>query len=592
MDYLCFVDPLSTVLRQIRIGDFARATANLERLAPELPQEPPPLHQQAIRAQTVLLRLVALQAEVADHGGDYAKAESLLGWYPWVEDELHALDDELQRSSASPTRKLTFAFRVDPEWKLMRQKIYYLWQVSVSKYRFSKFHESNAAMATAVRLADELTPRAEGLRTQLFYGAGKLALHDSNYLLATINYRKSLVNAADLVAAQRRYATGQLPPSQKTARASRKEHTVDDADKRDALVGYETAASQYAMGKALALGLGQCLREQGRLEEAQMAVVAGQMLLDAGHDRTLAQHARLLLGSIERGAAGNKDQPLLESARHHLEECARFFEGHRGDVWFRSQYERTLVLMQQGDLKQAKAGAAAVLQRATVRKRKRWIANAEIALSRIARRSGKHDDAIGAATSALAAAEDGGFEKIERRARVALALARYAAAVADDYDRDMLSEAQRLVDQSLLTVDSRDLRNRVELMLLKASILNARGESGDALRVYDEYRAIGYLVESGRVRELASTVEKELFPAVPNLRCPADTNQADYRLKENVDATRVHVVRKVLSLPGLSLNEKARALGVTRQSLDRYRKELEEIDPPSERRRPRKRPAH
>src|SRR6185436_18938494 len=63
-------------------------------------------------------------------------------------------------------------------------------------------------------------------------------------------------------------------------------------------------------------------------------------------------------------------------------------------------------------------------------------------------------------------------------------IARYEAA-AQKNDRNALARLERLIDDFLRILDERDLRNRVELLLLKSRILlasNQRAKAEDAYR--------------------------------------------------------------------------------------------------------------
>ncbi len=416
-----------------------------------------------------------------------------------------------------------------------------------------RFDESRELLEMACKVAEELRPSAEGLLTQIYYGLGKLASHGAKHLDAAEFYRKSLENAAALLAAHVRYAQ------------EKSERTPTLAD--------EIAAAHHAIGLTLALGLGQSLREQGRLREAQLVVVAGQTLLDLSHDRVVAHYARLLLGSIQRGSARQQDQDLLSEAFGHVRACVSFFEENLkdADVWFRSRYELALVIMQQGDTNEARKVANKLLADATARGRRRWVANAHIVLSRIARRAGSYKEAIEAGNEAAGIARLGEFEKIDRRAHVVMMLARYAQAVEND-DHPGLARLETTVDRLIKTLDEQDVRNRVELLLLKSRILVAVNQYAKAEDVYRDYKAVGHLVESGRVRDLAESLEAELFPIEAALRLPADTEPPDYHLANNEKAARAHALRKVFSMH-LPEAERAYKLGVSPKTIPALRKE-------------------
>ncbi|HET7436855.1 MAG TPA: hypothetical protein VFN10_19255, partial [Thermoanaerobaculia bacterium] len=366
-------------------------------------------------------------------------------------------------------------------------------------------------------------------------GSAKIALHNSDFPRATFMYRKSLVSASLLSSQRLRKAESQV-------------------------TSHETEAAQYSIGKALALGLGQCLREQRRLEEAHMSVVAGKLLLDLGSDADLSYHAWLLLGSIERGTAGRSDKPLLDSAYAHLADCALHFEKHEGDVWFRSRYELGLVLLQQERLAEARHEMTAVLERATERDSDKWIAYANLGLSRIERRAGAHDKAETAAGAAVGRH----VSRIETRARLTYAHALHDHAVSmAEKDFDKLHKAE--LELTKVKIAPRDLRNRTMLLLLKARVFHSQGDERAALEAYEEFEKLEHLVEVGRVRELAQQVKKQLTPALDRFRCPADSVEPTWDKDENIEALRRHLVTAISKVPGLTDTERARKLGFGRQ---------------------------
>jgi len=332
----------------------------------------------------------------------------------------------------------------------------------------------------------------------------------------------------------------------------------------------EAEAARYSIGKAL-FGLAQCLREQGRLEEAHMSVIAGKVLLDLGRDADFSHHAWLLLGSIERGTAGRDDTALLESARGHLQSCANYFAGHTGDVWYRSRYELALALLQQGRLDEARKKMAAVLKRAKKRESDKWIAYAHLGLSRIERRSHAYGNAIIHAREALGSA----ISKVELRARLTLAQALYDAAISKTpSDVQQLHEAEQALKRAECRIDARDLRSRPMLLLLQARVFKAQQNEREAMAAYAEFRKIEHLVEVGRVRELAAAVKKQLSPSLTQFQCPADDGSPnpDYSKKGNEEALRRHLVEKLVELPGLSDTQRAKRLGVERQTFINLRK--------------------
>jgi exonuclease VII small subunit len=528
-------DIVRDALRRVRVGDYANASSLLAPLEALVPRDANDLQRLASEEQALMLRLITLLSEIADHNGEYDRAGVLLLPHRWIEAEVKRITNGAET--------LFFGDDQRDERKLLRQQLYYIWQSSVYRYRKNRYVESAKLITFARDVAERMDPEANGLLTQVYYGSAKIALHESDFQGATRMYRKSLVSASLL-------------------RSRRNNKAADD----DA--GHESEVAQYSIGKALALGLGQCLREQGRLEEAHMAVVAGKLLLDLGRDTDLSHHAWLLLGSIERGTAGRRDHVLLESAHKHLDKCAKHFAKHKGDVWFRSRYELALVKLQQRDLDGARAEMTDVLDAATLRESDKWIANAQIGLSRIERRANAHKKAVDAADAALKKR----VSKIETRAQLTRAHALYEAAMAtNEPDSQKLHDAEQDLKKAENLIDARDLRNRPMLLLLQARVFGAKGDERAAVEAFQEFQKIEDLVEVGRVRELGDVVKEELYPSLTRFLSPADRTDPSYKVKENFEAMRRHLVTKVARLPGLTDTQRAKRLGMERQNFLRLK---------------------
>jgi hypothetical protein len=459
------------------------------------------------------LAAATIRAEIADHDGQYKRAASLLEDFVWVTGDL---ESDLHRSKAA------FQF---PEkgaaWRRLRQRLFYQWQRSVSAYRAGEFPASRSLMRIARTIAEKLEPRPEGLLTQLYYGAGKLAFQQGKFSEATRLYRDSIVNAA-------------AGPATARAEAATAEELQN-----------EEAAARYSIAKALALGMGQCLREQGRLEEAYPVVVAGRLLLDASGDRALIFHAQQTLASIERGTAGEREQRLLKSARKRLEECIEYFSDPQRDEWFRSRYELALVYMQQGLLPRARRLMQMVRAHAEGPDRKpKWIANASIGLSRIERRDNDFDLAIRAARHALSAvgAEQ---KKIARRASGSLARALAAAAIARPTP-ETLDDAKNAIDGCLQELEKDDIRNRLTLDLWNALVLNAMSKQADADAALREYEEHATRVDIGRIKEFAEQVRAVVRRPAGGLGLPIE--RGEFGLQANLDALDV---RFAINIAGL-----------------------------------------
>lgn len=257
-------DPFRDAVRFLRIGNHSRAEEEVRKVL------------KTRRLSTELeIQVAAIRAEIADHDGNYKAAAGYLEDFEWVTTNL---EDQLRK----PKAEFIFPGGKNASWRNLRRRLFLQWQRSVAAYRDSRYAESRSLLRTALKIAKQLDPRPEGLLTQLYYGEGKVLFQRGDFAGATRAYRESIVNAA---------AGPATAISQK----------VSKEELRD-----EEAAARYSIAKALALGLGQCLREQGRLEEAYPLVVAGRLLLQSSGDESLMFHAQQTLASIERGTAGER----------------------------------------------------------------------------------------------------------------------------------------------------------------------------------------------------------------------------------------------------------------------------------------------
>lgn len=530
-----FEEQLTKALRGLRIGDYKTAGDILDGLRDYLPKEDTLVPRRPESHEYFRLRLSTLLAEVAEYRGDYEEGRRALHPYREAIKELK----ELQREAGD------FEFP-KTEYLVLRQKLYYLWQWSVWYYRKEHIAKSRELLDLAIDLAQRLKPTSETLLTQLYYGAAKLTLREGNEIKATRMYHDSLMSASQRldIAKLAHHEDANAPAS-------------DDAFLRN-----EFEAARYSVAKTLALGLAQCLREQGRLEEAHTQAVAGRLLLNLGPDRELSHYAQLLLGSIERSIAGEDRPDILKSATDHITNCAKYFKDHKGEVGYRSRLELALVTMHHGRYGEARAMLEAILSSTKIPK---WVADCYLGLSRIARREEHYVEAVVQAEKAVAAAQD--HDRVQRRARTGLVLAlyKYAAATAD---RELREERLRLTLKEIdrVMAGNPDVRTKANMLLTKARVHNLRGEIAQAIDVFKQYQPLRPVVEIGRLRQLAAEVEAELKPGMTKFVCPADLDEPNYHLDVNIEALREYIESKVeRAFP--KKGDRAKAMGRHRSSV-------------------------
>lgn len=546
----------------VRTGDHDQASRLLARVKPSLtsiitdpraPKKLAVLRRTEREEYVLLLRRATLEAEIAEHSRDYPTAKNVL-------QPFEAVATAALNAPGENDLRLAFADR-DLDWRTVRQELYLFWQLSIVHYREGRVEESSAVLHRALRLAESLHPEVEGLLIQLYYGAAKLAFHRGAYDQAT-----SLYGASFQSAERRLFARG-------------KRHVVSSE---------EAAAARYSIGKTFALGLGQCLREQGRFEDARTVVIAGRLLLELTPDHVLNNYSGLLLGSIERGMAGESDPALLATARTRLDAAVLFFKDVASDPWFRAHYELALALMQAGEIVPARREIIALIKQAVACRKEKWIANGHIALSRIERRAGRFTQSVAAARKAAESSAGSGIERIARRARTTLALALYDRAVRGGVpDPVGLDDAEAYLGSALRLLEPNETRNRVMLLLVTAQIRLAKSDAVGAQEAYDEYLKIGHWVKSGRVREIGEAVRREL--AVSMFRAPVDSTD-DWDLENNRRAFDAYMLQRVRRRhPSAKTGALAEALGVTSKVFRNLVERVAEPEPPDVRPRSTKR---
>jgi hypothetical protein len=508
---------LSKALALIRIGNYAEAeplvVSELQKLKASRSGGGDELYgtvlfdwralsDEQLTEQRIIFRTAALAAELADYRGKREAGAQALKPVERVTDHLEDVRDE----------PLVFHDKRDPRWRLLRQQLFCAWQLAVRDYRAGQPSSARRTLDVAIHIAESMTPSSGGLLTQLYYAQATMRLRDRAFREATLLFRQSLTSASERFSAAR----------------------ADDV--------HERQAAQYAIGKALALGLAQCLLDQGRLEEAHTVVIAGRMLLELTPDVIHRHYAQQLLGSIERTSARDTDTALLASARSHLADSAKFFGHQKPSAALRARYELGLIDLHLGKADAAERQLRAVLTDAKRVKSHKWQASARIGLSRAARQRGDFASAVAEAGRARTNAIEGELVTVEIEARTALIQALF------DQQRgepERLDEVEREIHELLRKVPEHDARSRVVNLLVLVRVLAAGGHMRRARAKYEEYERIAHLVQSPRIDDEARLALQAL--SSDGFRCPADRVPPVYNLKENLKEVEEYVISKVRS---------------------------------------------
>lgn len=469
--------------------------------------------------QLLTLRHATLTAEIGDYRNDARMVDAVLA-------PIFDVRDDVLRKSVRPMKR--FNSDKEMEWRLLRQELFCAHQISVRLYRLRQMELAAQTIAAAIQIAEIMDPISDGLLTQLYYGQAKVMLRNRDFLQATVLFRKSLAKAS------KRFA-----------------HAMNDDMERE--------AAQYSVGKASALGLGQALLDQGRMEEAHGMAVAGHMLLELTTDHVHRNFARQLLGSIQRKSTRDSDTELLGEAAEHLEESLKFFAARKHAAAFRSRYELALIALHRRELDAAEQAMRQLLADAEKAKLQKWIASAHIGLSRIARKSGQYDVAVAEAKSARAIATRHQMKTMEIKAHTALVQSRFEQNAASP---DALRAVELDVLDLLSGVPEHDVRSRVVALLVLVRVLAARKNLRQARARYEEYERIAQFVQSPRINDLAAEALKAISPTVEGFRCPADEMPPKYEMERNVEALERYVVLKVNDDDFKTESERAEALRV------------------------------
>lgn len=528
-------EALSQALVLIRTGRQARAEEIVGGIQWNGPFDPQNLH--AVRYATLL-------AEIADYRCRYPAAQDALA-------KLEPIALEVLRSAGDRVPDLEFKNRKDPKWRLLRQQLFYVWQVSVAEYRNHHDREAGALLTAAIRYAEAMAPPPEGLLTQLYYALAKLRTRERRFADATTLFRQSLVHAAGRFA-EAADATG---------------------EKRDR----EREASQYNIGKAMALGLGQCFLEQGRLEEAHTVVIAGLLLLEQTEDDVHRHYARLLLGTIEVASWTPDSETSLDSTRRHLETAYDFFLRTQIGLAFRAMAQLAQMELDRDDLDAAEQRLQDLFRAANRKNKPKWEAYAQIGLAEAAIRRNNREKVLHHLNIAEGIAKQHKLASTAIEARTVRVAAAFETL--KEPDRDTLLQAKRDLLLLLDEISDVDYRLRVVPLLLNARVLNLLGDTRRALESFQIYDSIKDRVQLPRVRKLADLVRNELFPSGGDFVCPADRkHNPSFDVDENLEELRLHLAQKVLQThPGSPRKKYEELLGRDRTWLNEYENTLEKL---------------
>jgi tetratricopeptide (TPR) repeat protein len=304
-----FEEQTKSVLQAVRVGDFDHANLLLGQGALKTPKDATYL--QILRART-------LEAEIHDHFGRDQEAKR----------SLRAVGPQAENSLKSKAKAKIRLKSNEEDWKTTRQELYCLLQQSVSSYRNKDLGHAEELLDLCHSLAGRMDPQPQGLLGSLHYARGRLACQHRLFVRATEHFRLSFRSWNDRL-------------SQKTGQLTASQHS------------FEQLAINYSMGKALALGVGYSLLEQGLVKEALILLAAGQVLVRSTPDKIHLNYISLLIAIAMRREAGEltEKRDLLDRAWEAMEEAEKFFrQTPKQGIVFRILFEKATLEMYRKNL--------------------------------------------------------------------------------------------------------------------------------------------------------------------------------------------------------------------------------------------------
>lgn len=494
------------------------------------------------------LRLITLRSEIIDYFGD-----SDTKWQSF-ESIGSLVEQDIRKNYATDGLPIVVTGTAR---KLLRQKLFLLWQLSCWMYHRTNavsttedVSESSEPLELAIRVAKAMEMPTRGLLAQLLYGKARLLARQRRFDQAIALYHESLLN----VQSRLEHKTSQDSFSDKTLEQQR------------AIIQTEVSAAAYSTGKILALGIGNCYLEQGRLAEAHSAVFAGILLLQKSQDTIHQNYAHVILAEIERTLSYGSDGSLISLAEKRLEKSIAFFQKEKIALAFRARYQLALLHMHRETSQElALATELSTKLEEDTKEESRWRIMTWVLQSRIKRRHHDYDGAYRLAKKALAHAESNGFEAIASEARLSF----IRTLVADSENKrnnpkkqkQILENATQRLKALLERILPSDAKSRALPLLILVEVLYKQSDHVNARKAFQRYLALEQIVQDPRVRLMARVIESKILPKSRSFICPADELKSDMKLEQNISALKKYLAQKCDD-KFVSPREGAKALGV------------------------------
>jgi tetratricopeptide (TPR) repeat protein len=484
-----------------------------------------------------------VSAEILDYYGRYRDAEKVLSDY-------HYNFDSMLASLKRPGDR-----------KHVKRRLWVILGHAQTHYRAERYGDARAILAdcaTVLRDIDQHEEKFFGTRARLATSMGQVQRQLGEYDDA-VRYLTASITFAHRRFCQKTGFAELTNPDAKTATR------FSAADAQIFLANEKLA--HWTIGKSLALGTGWIHYARGRLADAGMCLGAGAALLRPLQDSVHRAYCKLLMSAVTR-AKYAPDQKRLESILESIKDAALGLSKHPL-YRVRSHYELAVAHLHLNKLRDAateihQLNASITEASGMAYRSERWECSSLVLQSRLKRLEDKKDEAVQLAENALKVAA----HKDQRSCKVE-ALIACAEALKLRHQRNDLERAV-LYLQEARSSDEFNPKTAAVCTLHLCDVHRAQKKEDSARSELGRWRReYAPIVEHGFVRHFAAKIEEESHSEIV-VRLRGTDLRANKNLVEGV------LVRSV-DVPGITVSEKARALGVRPRHFPRLRRKHKDL---------------
>lgn len=516
--------------------------------------------------ELLLLKSKCMIGEVYDQFGKASESER-------VTQEGEQIFSQLSSGALHPTR-------ADGDRRILREKVRLCLNYAQSfHYRAHDYDKAEEVIKCCRdfvmdELRDEEDFKCYGTLAQINYYLGRVYRQKLDYETAERCFALSMENYYERA-------------GDRINRLEKDQSLLKDPARLQRLTAEELAFATYRSGIVLALGLGWMAYARGRLTKAlQTSIIPARILLrHARGDELSVAYIDLIYASILR-ALGGMDTKGLQPAIDNALRAYKVFE--RNEHWrymARAAFELSLAYFNNGELGRALKYTDEVAKLSEESDDQRWLCHSLVIRSRILRmkadrapekeRHKKIQQAEQMATTALTKSQTHRqtlceIDSLMTRGGIRIDLKEYARA------RDDLKEALKL-NHSFGSKRDRYIGNvkiTAVCYLFSARSWAQEGKGAKALEYFHLWKALEQEVEHKYVRALAGQVEREIEDLSKCLIIEVKSD-GDFNYWTQEKKLRGFLIDQ-LNLSKIPRKEMAHKLGVSRQTLNNWEKELEE----------------